>query len=253
MRKLLTAMVVLGLLVVPLRAADAADTAEPGKLVFADEFDGTSIDRTKWAIHSSAETDQCLGNKGNNEQLEWHTWDALSMRDGKLTMTATKNNPAPGYEWSGALITTGQACGHEPSQSFAVQPGDYVETRLKLPSAKGFWPSTWTWNGNGSNEQDTYEFYSDNHNRLYLTNHQSPGGQCPYEAAADLTTDWHTIAQKLGPDETIWYLDGKEICRQGAYSGTGDALILDLFVYSKIPPTVTSESMQVDYVHVYRP
>ena len=38
MRKLLTALVVLGLFVVPLRAADAA----PGALVFADEFDGTA-------------------------------------------------------------------------------------------------------------------------------------------------------------------------------------------------------------------
>ncbi|MFG1905944.1 family 16 glycosylhydrolase [Kribbella sp. NPDC048928] len=251
MRKLLTALVALGLFVVPLRAADAADTGEPGKLVFADEFDGTAVDRAKWAIHSNAEGDQCLGNKGN-EQLEWHTWDALSVSDGKLTMTARKNNPASGYEWSGALITTGQACGHDPSQAFAVQPGDYVETRLKLPAAKGFWPSTWTWNGSGSNEQDTYEFYSDNHQALYLTNHQTGGGQCAYQSPTDLTADWHTIAEQLGPDETVWYLDGKEVCRQGAYAGSG-ALILDLFVYSKIPPEVTSESMQVDYVHVYRP
>ncbi|MGW5188407.1 glycoside hydrolase family 16 protein [Kribbella sp. NPDC004138] len=249
MRKLLTALVVLGLFVVPLRAADAA----PGALVFADEFDGTAIDRTKWAIHSNAEADQCLGNKGN-QQLEWHTWDMLAVSDGKLTMTARKNNPATGYEWSGALITTGQACGHEPSQSFAVKTGDYVETRLKLPADKGFWPSTWTWNGNGSNEQDTYEFYSDNHRALYLTNHQSPGGGCTYQSPTDLTTDWHTIAQQLGPDETVWYLDGKEICRQGAYTaGASDALILDLFVYGKIPPTVSSGSMQIDYVHVYRP
>ncbi|RZT27872.1 hypothetical protein EV649_1646 [Kribbella sp. VKM Ac-2569] len=65
MRKLLTALVVLGLLVVPLRAADAA----PGNLVFADEFDGTAIDRTKWAIHSNAEADQCLGNKGTGDAL----------------------------------------------------------------------------------------------------------------------------------------------------------------------------------------
>ena len=28
---------------------------------------------------------------------------------------------------------------------------------------------------------------------------------------------------------------------------------LDLFVFGKIPPTVASESMQIDYVHVYRP
>ena len=67
-------------------------------------------------------------------------------------------------------------------------------------------------------------------------------------------TDWHTIAQQLGPDETVWYLDGNEICRQGSYTaGTSDALILDLFVYGKIPPTVSSGSMQIDYVRVYRP
>ncbi|TCO47161.1 glycosyl hydrolase family 16 [Kribbella antiqua] len=252
MRKLLTTLAgfaAIGLLVAP--AATAVADQRPGRLVFADEFDGTAIDPGKWAIHSNAEADRCLGNKGN-QQLEWHTWDALSVRDGLLTITARKNNPEPGYEWSSGLITTGQACGHEPAESFAVKPGDYVETRLKLPSAKGFWPSTWTWNGNGSNEQDTYEFYSDNHYNLYLTSHQSGGGSCTYRSPTDLTTDWHTIAQQLGPDQTIWYLDGKEICRQGPYSGTGDALILDLFVYAQIPPTVTEESMQIDHVRVYR-
>jgi hypothetical protein len=44
-----------------------------------------------------------------------------------------------------------------------------------------------------------------------------------------------------------------EICERGPYSGAGDALILDLFVHAAIPPTVDQESMQVDYVHVYRP
>ncbi|MFE7803025.1 family 16 glycosylhydrolase [Nocardia sp. NPDC057440] len=236
----------------PAASADQPAADGPGALVFADEFDGTVIDQSKWAIHSNAEPDQCLGNK-SNQQLEWHTWDALSVGNGVLTVTARKDNPQPGYEWSSGLITTGQACGHDPAHSFAVKPGDYVETRLKLPAAKGFWPSTWTWNGNGSNEQDTYEFYSDNHRKLYLTNHQSGGGSCPYESPTDLTTDWHTIAERLGPNKTTWYLDGRQICEQGPYSGTGDALIFDLFVYAGIPPTVTQESTQVDYIHVYRP
>ncbi|WP_206685863.1 glycoside hydrolase family 16 protein [Kribbella qitaiheensis] len=112
-------------------AASAGQPAAdgPGVLVFADEFDGTAIDRAKWAIHSNAEADGCLGNNGN-QQLEWHTWDALSVGNGVLTITARKDNPQPGYEWSSGLITTGQACGHDPADSFAVKAGDYVETRL---------------------------------------------------------------------------------------------------------------------------
>ncbi|SDM23599.1 glycoside hydrolase family 16 protein [Allokutzneria albata] len=230
-------------------AQDEPPTSWP--TAFADEFDGTEIDRNRWSIHSDAEGDRCLGNKGNNEQLEWHTWNALALRDGKLVMTARKDNPEPGYEWSGALITTAHTCGNGPAQEFQVQPGDYIETRLKLPKDKGFWPSTWTWNGNGSNEQDTYEYYSDNPFRLYFTNHQNPGGQCQYQHPVDLTQDWHTIGQLLGPDQTVWFLDGKEVCRQGAFSGNG-ALVLDMFVYAKIPPEVTEGSMEIDHVRVHR-
>lgn len=230
----------------------ADETEAPGTawpLAFADEFDGDQIDRTKWSIHSNAEAEDCLGNKGN-EQLEWHTWDALSVADGQLAITARKDNPQAGYEWSSGLITTGQACGHEPQDQFEVREGDYIETRLKLPEEAGFWPSTWTWNGDGSNEQDTYEYYSDNPRRLYLTNHDEQSG-CQYDAPAALTGDWHTIGEQIGPNETVWYLDGEEICRGGSYSGSG-ALVIDMFVYSQVPPSVTQESMSIDYVRVHR-
>lgn len=252
MRKVLVTMTALALAAQLSSTAGASSADPPGAdwpVAFGDEFDGTQLDRSKWTIYSDAEADQCLGNKGN-EQLEWHTWESLSVGDGQLTMTARKDNPQPGYEWSGPLITTGHACGNEPEQGFAVAPGDYVETRLRLPDEQGFWPSTWTWNGDGSNEQDTYEFYSDNHTKLYLTNHYQQSG-CVYDSPVDLTEEWHVISEQLGPDETIWYLDGKEICRGGPYDGDG-ALLLDMFVYAKIPPQVTEESMQVDYVRVHR-
>jgi beta-glucanase (GH16 family) len=228
-------------------AAEAPGSQWP--TVFADDFDTDAIDKSKWTIYSDAESDQCLGNDGN-QQLEWHTWDALSVADGQLTITARRDNPQPGYEWSSGLITTGQSCGNGPGNEFSVQPGDYLETRLKLPEDKGLWPSTWTWNGDGSNEQDSYEYYSDNPRRLYLTNHHSGTG-CEYDAPADLTGEWHTIGEQLGPDETVWYLDGEEICRGGTFAGDG-AVVVDMFVYSQIPPTVDEASMAIDYVRVHR-
>lgn len=233
-------------------SADAAATA-PGAdwpTAFADEFEGNEVDRSKWSIHSDAEADRCLGNKGN-QQLEWHTWDALSVADDALTITARRDNPEPDYEWSSGLITTGHSCGNGPDNEFSVQPGDYIESKVKLPDEAGFWPSTWTWNGDGSNEQDTYEYYSDNNRRLYLTNHYGDGHGCVYESPVDLTQDWLVIGQELNADETVWYLNGEEVCRGGQYEGDG-ALLLDMFVYSEIPPTVDEESMQVDYVRVHR-
>lgn len=235
---------------VPSAVAGAAEPPGPGwRTVFSDEFTGTQLDSSQWTVYSNAEDDQCLGNP-DHQQLEWHTESALSVRDGALTITARKDNPHAGYEWSSGLIATGQSCGHDPSRPFSVQPGDYVETRLQLPSDKGFWPSTWTWNGSGSNEQDTYEFYADNHHNLYLTNHQD-GSECTYQSPTDLTGDWHTIGEQLGPEHTTWYVDGRQVCTGGAFSG-GGALILDMFVYAKIPPEVTEASMRIDSVHVYR-
>ena len=52
-------------------------------MVFADEFDGTAVDRRKWAIHSNAEADRRLGNKGS-QQLEVAHLECMSVRDGLL-------------------------------------------------------------------------------------------------------------------------------------------------------------------------
>jgi hypothetical protein len=100
MRKLVTVAAgtaIAALLVAGAASASSADPEDPaaGAVIFADEFDGTAIDRGKWSIHSNAEADRCLGNKGN-QQLEWHTWDALAVGGGVLTITARKNNPQPG-------------------------------------------------------------------------------------------------------------------------------------------------------------
>ena len=41
------------------------------KLVFSDEFEGTTLDTGRWRDHSSAEPDLGRGNLGN-QQLEWN-------------------------------------------------------------------------------------------------------------------------------------------------------------------------------------
>lgn len=219
---------------------------------FQDEFDGTAVDWTKWADHSSAEGDGGHGNKGN-QQLEWNQGKNCSVASGLLTITAKPDSitSASGthYDWSSCLITS--------SPSYAFQYG-YIETRAKLPSPKGFWPAFWTWQAAGNNkwtETDVFEFYSDNHTRLYLTQHSGAGGGCNLaNLGFDPTQGFHTYGANIKPTGgTDFYIDGQKVCTAAGTSTGLTNLIVDMFVYSQIPPAAgTVATTQVDYVRAWQ-
>ncbi len=212
-------------------------------LGFADEFNGTAVDWTKWADHSSAEADQGHGNPGN-QQLEWNQAANCSVANGVLNMTA-KREVHGSYNWTSCLITS--------APSFSFQYG-YMEERAQLPSAKGFWPAFWTWStGNTYIETDAYEFYSDNHAMLHLTQHSGSGGKCNIPPGFDPTTGMHTYGVDIEPSGTTWYLDGRVACSTSATSPGKTALISDNFVYSVIPPdaATTSATKQIDYIRAW--
>ncbi|MGA5300390.1 glycoside hydrolase family 16 protein [Nucisporomicrobium flavum] len=218
---------------------------------FHDEFDGDRLDPSRWADHSSAEPDEGRGNLGN-QQLEWNRAANCRVGGGELVMTArreTVTSPSSGqrYDWTSCLITS--------TPAYAFQYG-YLEERAILPAARGFWPAFWTWQARGVDrhtETDAYEFYSDNHRRLYGTQFSGERGRCEWRPAFDPTAGWHTYGVAIEPSGTTWYADGRQVCHSDATSDAPTAIISNLAVYSRIPPepATTSAVKRVDYIRAW--
>jgi beta-glucanase (GH16 family) len=220
------------------------------RYTFGDEFNGPIAWGTTWADTSTAEADNGHGNMGN-QQLEWNSRANCSTANGTLTITAKPDSiTSPSgqhYNWSSCLLSS--------SPSYAFRYG-YIEMRAQLPGPKGFWPAFWTWQAAGNNqwtETDVFEFYSDNHSRLYLTQHSGAGGAFPYAPAFDPTTGYHTYGADIEADGTRFYVDGKLVYTAPGVSTGLTNIIVDNFVYSQIPPAAgTTGMMNIDYVRAWQ-
>jgi beta-glucanase (GH16 family) len=172
---------------------------------------------------------------------------------GALVMTAKRQSvtsPMLGrkYDWTSCLLTT--------RKSYAFQYG-YIEERSILPAAKGFWPAFWTWQVKGADQQtetDVYEYYSDNHRRLYGTQYSGAQGRCEYGPPFDPSDGWHTYGVSVLPTGTTWYTDGVQVCHVAATSNGLSNIITNLAVYAKIPPDpgTTSATKRVDYIRAWK-
>jgi beta-glucanase (GH16 family) len=222
------------------------------KMAFSDEFDGTSLDRSRWADQSTAEPDEGRGNPAN-QQLEWNQAANCRVAGGELVMTAKRQQvTSPSshrrYGWTSCLITS------TPSYAFDL---GYLEERSILPARRGFWPAFWTWQVRGIDrhtETDVYEFYSDNHSRLYGTQYSGTQGRCEWKPPFDPTTDWHTYGVAIEPSGTTWYVDGAQVCHTDATTDAKTNIISNLAVYSMIPPdgSTTSATKRVDYIRAWQ-
>lgn len=102
----------------------AASAAPPGwNMVWSDEFEGTSLDTSKWeAIDWTT--------PHNNEQQAYHP-SQVSVVDGNLVLTAIVK------EYGGKSYTSGKV------ESKWVKRHGRWEVRAKLPGTKGTWPAIW--------------------------------------------------------------------------------------------------------------
>lgn len=96
-------------------------------LVYDDEFDGTTLDLTKWNVQ--------VGYAANQEQ-EYYTDGTNNIRveNGNLIITARKENYVVDRNYSSGRI-------YSKSKGF-VKYGK-VEARISVPSGKGTWPAFW--------------------------------------------------------------------------------------------------------------
>src|SRR6478735_645236 len=234
---------------------------------FADEFDSTSLDLTKWNYQPG---DGCPVNCGwGNNELEYYTTSTnnVSVANGELTITARYE---PNYNGTGKNYTSGKLV---TLGKFSQTHGK-IEARIKMPSAQGVWPAFWmladntNWPSTG--EIDIIECKGLNPTTGYSTlhygskangSHLQSGTTWTYPAT--LSAGFHVYAIEWDATTVRWYLDGvlkytvtkTQATKKGTwpFSSQNFYIILNVAVGGNFAGSVNSAqypvSMVVDYVH----
>lgn len=103
--------------------------------VWADEFDGTSLDTSKWEVMTGDGCDIGLCGWGNNE-LQSYQPENNTVSNGVLTITAKKERVKSKNYTSGRIRTANMPNGGQWTNG-------RFEARIKLPNGTGMWPAFW--------------------------------------------------------------------------------------------------------------
>lgn len=238
------------------------------KLVWNDEFDGTSIDTSKWSHEVNARG-------GGNNELQYYTErQTNSVIDrGDLVIVSKKENytgPEGTRNYTSARLRT-------------VNKGDFlygrIEVRAKLPKGQGIWPAIWMlptdWEYGGwpnSGEIDIMEVLGHEPAKTYgtlhyfNTRHTFTGANFTLPAG-DFSTDYHVFRVDWEPEEFRWYVDDSLFATQKTWASTPHPypapfnkrfhILLNVAVGGNWPgnpneTTVFPQFMRVDYVRVYQ-
>jgi beta-glucanase (GH16 family) len=238
-------------------------------LVWADEFNGTSVDTTKWEFMIGNGSAYGIPGWGNNE-LQYYTNTNATVANGELTITA-KQQSLGGLNYTSSRLRT-------------LGRGDWTygrfEMRAKLPSGQGLWPAFWMlfsspsyggWAASG--EIDIMESKGQQPEKIYNTLHY--GGTSPANtysgSGAYLPTgtagSYHEYAVEWQQGEIRWYVDDQLVSTQTSWYSTAAPfpapfninfhLLLNLavggnFVGAPNGSTGFPKNLVVDYVRVYQ-
>lgn len=229
-------------------------------LVWSDEFNGNSIDTSKWGFEIGTGSNGW----GNNEQQYYtNRSDNAYVADGALHIRAKKESYGGKNYTSARLNTNGK---------FTFKYG-YVEARLALPSNQGIWPAFWMLGANiGSvgwpscGEIDIMEAINAE-NKTYGTCHWNANGHAEYGKPTgnfDIT-QYHTYGLQWDNECIRFFVDGNKFYEMSIANNVGDTeefhrpfyLLLNVAVGGNWPGFSINDSafpqeMKVDYVRVYQ-
>ena len=235
-------------------------------IVWQDEFDGTTLDLTKWSYQIGDGCDQSLCGWGNNE-LQSYQESNVVVSNGSLKITAKKERIRGAQYTSGRINSKGK--------------GDFTygrfEASIKLPAGDGLWPAFWmlstdeqygSWPQSG--EIDIMEYVASTPNKIlgYIhygdlyPNNQSQGNSIELKNEVFYNA-FHEFAIEWEPGEIRWFMDGilyskktPENISPSNWSFDKDFhFILNVAVGGNLGGDVVDNmlpaTMEVDYVRVY--
>jgi hypothetical protein len=242
----------------PMSVDAQQDNPTNGNVVFLEEFDDKlQVGKNKkWGWKTGA-YEFCTTNPKNNK-LDQLTTNAMKTENGYLHIHA---KPKKNGYWNTGLVTTGDSCDSGGNQ-FQAQVGDFLLTRVKLPTGNvGAWPGFWTWK-DGANEIDIFEWHSNNPHTLEFTNHVKPAGTTYEDKSLIGPGKWIYIGTKIGENNNTWYVGSSEKDLKAVYSdhtGVGPNwsafLIANLSIDSdkRRPKGHRPIDYYIDTIKVFRP
>ncbi|MDR0969104.1 MAG: family 16 glycosylhydrolase [Lentimicrobiaceae bacterium] len=209
-----------GVVTVPIETFNICNP-NPWVLIFEDNFEGTSLDLTKWTPIEGVPRDFNF-----NDQKAWHTAENIIVSNGTLKIVTEKlDTPYQGtwvIDWSTSPPT-------EKTDSFNYTTGEIwskyefeygkIEARIKIPKGKGFWPAFWAYSGNPWNEIDIFEF-SENKPREHDMNvhcdyyNQGDGHKKDCHSnytGVDFSQDFHIFTLTWERNKIEWLVDGEVV------------------------------------------
>ena len=249
------------------------------QLIWEDDFNGTSLDNTKWGHDIGTGSQYGIWGWGNGE-LQFYQSQNTTLDNGIAKITV-KEEPAGlvdswgnSFYYSSSKITT--------KGIFDFRYGK-VEARIKSLDGEGFWPAFWLLPTGGSwpcdGEIDIMEQWGNN----YLTNNSTGAahlGDCPYSQSAhfyqnfsmyissgSFADDFHTYSIIWTEDTIKWLVDENEVFyitpdsytsipaqNYWPFNSNQWYLMINLAISQSGPNanTVFPNQMEIDYVRVYQ-
>jgi beta-glucanase (GH16 family) len=188
-------------------------------LLFSDDFDGKSLDTSKWTTCYWWDNDGCT--IASNNELQWYQPDDVLVSNGILRLRAQERmitaSDGNTYDYTSGMITSGRNTSDVSLPTKFVFQFGYAEIRVKIPSGKGLWPAFWMLPDDHSSkpEIDAMEILGHDPNSIhfhvhYLNSDGGRGSSGSSWAGPDFSADWHTFAVDWQPNAIIWYVDGVE-------------------------------------------
>ncbi len=192
------------------------------KLVFSDEFNGNSLDASKWNTSFLWGTDLII----NGEEQYYvdilkdpeFGFNPFTFDGNNVTINTIETPPELAKKSLDQPYLSGIMTSYD---AFKFTYG-YAEVRARMTHGRGYWPAFWLLNayyGGEDPEIDIMEFIGDNQDVVYHTFHyyddsgKLRSSQSEPTPGIDYTSDFHNFSVEWKPGSIIYFVDGIEVHR----------------------------------------
>jgi beta-glucanase (GH16 family) len=183
------------------------------KIAFADQFNGSVLDRARWATCYYWSSTTCTNS--SSQELELYTPENVTVASGRLNLTARREvATSDGLRFD---YTSGMISGAGPTRTMSAFRYGYVEARARIPAGTGLWSALWLLPSNRAAlpEVDIFEIvgYQPGIVREY-THWPTPQGQQQFSNEANLPTagaGWHVYGLDWEASSLTWFVDGRKV------------------------------------------